>query len=126
MKENKNRQENDTVSALGNCKLFLGPHITVKLIKFYLIEKSLPKSIIFLINKYNIELIFSNPIFSYIYNLVQTHEKRDHTENSLLSYLKEIKEKDGIEMSYHISSLNVFRSKFSHTALTKCILSHLL
>ena len=126
MKKNKNEQESDTASALRNSKLFLGPHITVKLIKFYLIEKSLPKSIIFLINKYNIELIFSNPIFSYISHLVQTYEEGDHTDNSLLSCLEELKEKDGIEISYSINSLNVFRSKFPHTALAKCILSHLL
>jgi len=124
--ENKNEQEPDTASALRNSKLFLGPHITVKLIKFYLIEKTLPKSIIFLINKYNIELIFSNPIFSYISHLLKIHEEGDHLENSLLSSLKELKERDGIEISYSINSLNVFRSKFSHTPLAKCILSHLL
>jgi len=43
VKKNKNGQESDTASALRNSKLFLGPHITVKLIKFYLIEKSLPE-----------------------------------------------------------------------------------
>ena len=123
--------QNFNKQTLRNSKVFLGPHITIKLIKFYLIENSLPKSITYLINNYNITLIFSTPIFFYISHLLQTQNINKKGEMPLLSRLQILeksigKEREDLQFSYQINSLNVHHFKLYDSALTNCIFSHLL
>ena len=105
--------------------------ITIKLIKFYLIENSLPKSITYLINKYNVTLIFSTPIFSYILRLLQAQNTNKIVHLPLLSRLKNLEESIGkesknLQFSFQINCLNLYHSKLYDSALTNCILSHLI